>query len=112
MNAAVHEAVIANDNNSNIAVAVDGTWHKRGYSSLKRVVCAMSVENGKFSSYTSKLWVETEELIRVKSVEVQSPPVDMVWKFRKGIRGPVLKILRVRLKVSDYVRNRNFQKRI
>ncbi|GFT81611.1 hypothetical protein TNCV_3674361 [Trichonephila clavipes] len=28
MNAAVHEAVIANDNNSNIAVAVDGTWHK------------------------------------------------------------------------------------
>ncbi|GFV59456.1 uncharacterized protein TNCV_4921471 [Trichonephila clavipes] len=37
MNAAVHEAVIANDNNSNIAVAVDGTWHKRGYSSLNGV---------------------------------------------------------------------------
>ncbi|GFX07060.1 uncharacterized protein TNCV_1556631 [Trichonephila clavipes] len=47
MNAAVHEAVIANVNNSNIAVAVDGTWHKRGYSSLNRVVCATSVENGK-----------------------------------------------------------------
>ncbi|GFV01001.1 uncharacterized protein TNCV_3336371 [Trichonephila clavipes] len=47
MNAAVHEAVIANDNNSNIAVAVDGTWHKRGYSSLNGVVCATSVENGK-----------------------------------------------------------------
>ncbi|GFV59383.1 uncharacterized protein TNCV_4633591 [Trichonephila clavipes] len=51
MNAAVHEAVIANDNNSNIAVAVDGTWHKRGYSSLNGVVCAtslsLSVENGK-----------------------------------------------------------------
>ncbi|GFT12048.1 uncharacterized protein TNCV_726401 [Trichonephila clavipes] len=45
MNAAVHEAVIANDNNSNIAV--DGTWHKRGYSSLNGVVCATSVENGK-----------------------------------------------------------------
>ncbi|GFT67007.1 hypothetical protein TNCV_1348521 [Trichonephila clavipes] len=29
MNAAVHEAVIAKDNNSNIAVAVDGTWHKK-----------------------------------------------------------------------------------
>ncbi|GFU29279.1 hypothetical protein TNCV_3099251, partial [Trichonephila clavipes] len=29
MNAAVYEAVIVNDNNSNIAVAVDGTWHKR-----------------------------------------------------------------------------------
>ncbi|GFW81992.1 uncharacterized protein TNCV_771211 [Trichonephila clavipes] len=47
LNAAVHEAVIANDNNSNIAVAVDGTWHKRGYSSLNGVVCATSVENGK-----------------------------------------------------------------
>ncbi|GFV14238.1 uncharacterized protein TNCV_1163611 [Trichonephila clavipes] len=47
MNAAVHEAVIANDNNSNIAVAVDGTWHKRGYSSLNGAVCATSVENGK-----------------------------------------------------------------
>ncbi|GFT35868.1 uncharacterized protein TNCV_2154291 [Trichonephila clavipes] len=47
MNAAVHEAVIANDNNSNIAVAVDGTWHKTGYSSLNGVVCATSVENGK-----------------------------------------------------------------
>ncbi|GFV53582.1 uncharacterized protein TNCV_1177781 [Trichonephila clavipes] len=43
MNAAVHEAVIANDNNSNIAVAVDGTWHKRGYSSLNGVVCATSL---------------------------------------------------------------------
>ncbi|GFV57963.1 uncharacterized protein TNCV_2572591 [Trichonephila clavipes] len=37
MNAAIHEAVIVNDNNSNIAVAVDGTWHKRGYSSLNGV---------------------------------------------------------------------------
>ncbi|GFT52275.1 f-box domain-containing protein [Trichonephila clavipes] len=43
MNSAVHEAVIANDNNSNIAVAVDGTWHKRGYSSLNGVVCATSL---------------------------------------------------------------------
>ncbi|GFW19227.1 uncharacterized protein TNCV_255541 [Trichonephila clavipes] len=48
MNAAVHEAVIANDNNSNIAVAVDGTCHKRGYSSLNGVVYATSVENRKW----------------------------------------------------------------
>ncbi|GFS85899.1 uncharacterized protein TNCV_1219091 [Trichonephila clavipes] len=54
MNAAVHEAVIANDNNSNIAVAVDGTWHKRGYSSLNGVVCATSVENGKRSETSRK----------------------------------------------------------
>ncbi|GFT92232.1 uncharacterized protein TNCV_246781 [Trichonephila clavipes] len=52
MNAAVHEAVIANDNNSNIAV--DGTWHKRGYSSLNGVVCATSVENGKRSETSRK----------------------------------------------------------
>ncbi|GFV22901.1 uncharacterized protein TNCV_1211811, partial [Trichonephila clavipes] len=62
MNAAVHEAVIANDNNSNIAVAVDGTWHKRGYSSLNGVVCATSVENGKrkpgFEPVTSRTAVE------------------------------------------------------
>ncbi|GFU31573.1 uncharacterized protein TNCV_3539581 [Trichonephila clavipes] len=50
MNAAVHEAVIANDNNSNIAVAVDGTWHKRGYSSLNGVVCATSVETKRLST--------------------------------------------------------------
>ncbi|GFT77253.1 uncharacterized protein TNCV_182751 [Trichonephila clavipes] len=43
MNAAVHKAVIGNDNNSNIAVVVDGTWHKRGYSSLNGVVCATSL---------------------------------------------------------------------
>ncbi|GFW52378.1 hypothetical protein TNCV_990431 [Trichonephila clavipes] len=55
MNAAVHEAVIANDNNSNIAVAVDGTWHKRGYSSLNGVVCATSVENGKVIDLPWKL---------------------------------------------------------
>ncbi|GFU66589.1 uncharacterized protein TNCV_3335701 [Trichonephila clavipes] len=54
MNAAVHEAVIANDNNSNIAVAVDGTWHKRGYSSLNGVVCATFVENGKRSETSRK----------------------------------------------------------
>ncbi|GFU31524.1 uncharacterized protein TNCV_3539331 [Trichonephila clavipes] len=43
MNAAVPEALIANDKNSNIAVAVDGTWHKRGYSSLNGVVSATSL---------------------------------------------------------------------
>ncbi|GFW19249.1 uncharacterized protein TNCV_255761 [Trichonephila clavipes] len=54
MNAAVHEAVISNDNNSNIAVAVDGTWHKIGYSSLNGVVCATSVENRKRSETSRK----------------------------------------------------------
>ncbi|GFX93455.1 hypothetical protein TNCV_1093951 [Trichonephila clavipes] len=39
MNAAVHEAVIANDNNSNIAVAVDGTWHKKRLFFIERCMC-------------------------------------------------------------------------
>ncbi|GFX10997.1 uncharacterized protein TNCV_512571 [Trichonephila clavipes] len=30
-----------------LALFVDGTWHKRGYSSVNGVVCATSVENGK-----------------------------------------------------------------
>ncbi|GFU64081.1 uncharacterized protein TNCV_481651 [Trichonephila clavipes] len=59
MNAVVHEAVIANDNNSNIAVALDGTWHKRGYSSLNGVVCATSVENGKRIPKTVFVGIET-----------------------------------------------------
>ncbi|GFU70796.1 uncharacterized protein TNCV_1575481 [Trichonephila clavipes] len=63
MNAAVHEAVIANDNNSNIAVAVDGTWHKRGYSSLNGVVCATSVENGKKRKVYGNTEVEKLECV-------------------------------------------------
>ncbi|GFS86719.1 uncharacterized protein TNCV_2407321 [Trichonephila clavipes] len=70
MNAAVHEAVIANDNNSNIAVAVDGTWHKRGYSSLNGVVCATSVENGKVLS-TLKLSQNIVLHVRVKKNHVK-----------------------------------------
>ncbi|GFT63520.1 uncharacterized protein TNCV_869971 [Trichonephila clavipes] len=72
MNAAVHEAVIANDNNSNIAVAVDGTWHKRGYSSLNGVVCATSVENGKvidfeaLTKYCSSYLSEQQEALMVE----------------------------------------------
>ncbi|GFS92476.1 uncharacterized protein TNCV_1159641 [Trichonephila clavipes] len=32
------EAICENEGNKNIAVAVDGTWHKRGYTSLNGVV--------------------------------------------------------------------------
>ncbi|GFS74567.1 hypothetical protein TNCV_458901 [Trichonephila clavipes] len=48
MNTAVHETVIAKDN---LNIALDGTWYKKGYSSLHGAVYATSVENGKFIDF-------------------------------------------------------------
>ncbi|GFX23734.1 uncharacterized protein TNCV_3596761 [Trichonephila clavipes] len=80
MNAAVHEAVIANDNSSNIAVAVDGTWHKRGYSSLNGVVCATSVENGKV--------IDFEALTKYcSSCKGKKKPCENCAKNYKGFSG-------------------------
>ncbi|GFX98700.1 uncharacterized protein TNCV_1502781 [Trichonephila clavipes] len=80
MNAAVHEAVTANDNNSNIAVAVDGTWHKRGYSSLNGVVCATSVENGKV--------IDFETLTKYcSSCKVKKKPCENCAKNYEGFSG-------------------------
>ncbi|GFT43358.1 uncharacterized protein NPIL_178181 [Nephila pilipes] len=47
MQKAAQEAIRKNGNNKNIAVAVDGTWQKRGYSSLNGVVIVSSVETRK-----------------------------------------------------------------
>lgn len=44
---AVIEAVEENDGKKDIAVAVDGTWQKRGYSSKNGVVSITSVDTGK-----------------------------------------------------------------
>ncbi|GFV31134.1 uncharacterized protein TNCV_4314591 [Trichonephila clavipes] len=92
MNAAVHEAVIANDNNSNIAVALDGTWHKRGYSSLNGVVCATSVENGKvidfeaLTKYCSSC-KEVEKLECVGHVQKRmGTRLRNILKMSKGIK--------------------------
>ena len=50
---AVHE--IKGDNSDdlicNIAVSCDGTWQKRGYSSLNGVVSVIKVETGKVIDY-------------------------------------------------------------
>ncbi|GFW94135.1 uncharacterized protein TNCV_1978751 [Trichonephila clavipes] len=41
------EAICENEGNKNIAVAVDGTWQKRGYTSLNGVVTVTSIDTGK-----------------------------------------------------------------
>ncbi|GFY20962.1 uncharacterized protein TNCV_3990061 [Trichonephila clavipes] len=49
MKDAVDEAVQENQNIRDIPVAVDGTWQKRGYSSMNGVVTVTSVDTGKRS---------------------------------------------------------------
>ncbi|GFS99596.1 uncharacterized protein NPIL_305081 [Nephila pilipes] len=44
---AVHGAVEENDGGRDIAVAVDGSWQKRGFSSKNGVVTVTSVDTGK-----------------------------------------------------------------
>ncbi|GFW76844.1 uncharacterized protein TNCV_59421 [Trichonephila clavipes] len=114
MNAAVHEAVIANDNNSNIAVAVDGTWHKRGYSSLNGVVCATSVENGKRcetsrkASYTQYLGDgDSKGFLTIKEAKVygdtEVEKLECVGHVQKRMGIRLRNILKMRkgIKLSD-----------
>ncbi|GFS85958.1 uncharacterized protein TNCV_1219541 [Trichonephila clavipes] len=85
MNKAVHEAGIENDNNSNIAVAVDVAWHKRGYSSLNGVVCATSVENGKKQKVYGD--TEVEKLECVGHVQKRmGTRLRNILKMSKGIK--------------------------
>ncbi|GFX79857.1 uncharacterized protein TNCV_4981691 [Trichonephila clavipes] len=44
---AAKEAICENEGNKNIAVAVDGTWQKRGYTSLNGVVTVTSIDTDK-----------------------------------------------------------------
>ncbi|GFU02308.1 uncharacterized protein TNCV_1238251 [Trichonephila clavipes] len=44
---AAKEAICENEGNKNIAVAVDGAWQKRGYTSLNGVVTVTSIDTGK-----------------------------------------------------------------
>ncbi|GFV18929.1 uncharacterized protein TNCV_4758141 [Trichonephila clavipes] len=44
---AAKEAIFEKEGNKNIAVAVDGTWQKRGYTSLNGVVTVTSIDTGK-----------------------------------------------------------------
>lgn len=49
MKDAVEEAVSKNDGNRDLAVALDGTWQKRGHTSLNSVVAATSFEKSLMS---------------------------------------------------------------
>ncbi|KAF8773537.1 hypothetical protein HNY73_016192 [Argiope bruennichi] len=44
---AVEGAVSLNDNVRDISVALDGTWQKRGHSSMNGVITATSLDTGK-----------------------------------------------------------------
>ncbi|GFW86216.1 uncharacterized protein TNCV_4779281 [Trichonephila clavipes] len=47
MTEAVREAVVENDGKRDLAVAVDGSWQKRGFSSKNGLVTVTSVDTGK-----------------------------------------------------------------
>lgn len=47
MKDAVEEAVFENNNNRDLSIAFDGSWQKRGHTSLNGVVTATSVDTGK-----------------------------------------------------------------
>lgn len=47
MKKSTDETVLANGNSQDISVAIDGSWQKRGHTSLNGVVTATSLENGK-----------------------------------------------------------------
>ncbi|GFV18878.1 uncharacterized protein TNCV_4757631 [Trichonephila clavipes] len=44
---AAAETLSFNNGNPNVPVAIDGTWQKRGHTSLNGVVTAVSVDSGK-----------------------------------------------------------------
>ncbi|GFX22939.1 uncharacterized protein TNCV_2086471 [Trichonephila clavipes] len=71
MKDAVKEAVQENQNIRDIPVAVDGTWQKRGYSSMNGVVTVTSVDTGKknFNGYSGRMEVDGALSIFQRSVQ-------------------------------------------
>ncbi|GBM46189.1 hypothetical protein AVEN_270203-1 [Araneus ventricosus] len=47
MEKAAKEAIVENNSDNNIAVAVNGTWQKRGYTAHNGVVTITSMDTGK-----------------------------------------------------------------
>ncbi|GBO27093.1 hypothetical protein AVEN_146246-1 [Araneus ventricosus] len=54
MQKAAKEAIVENNSDNNIAVAVDGTWQKRGYTSHNGVVTVTSMDTGEVIDVLSK----------------------------------------------------------
>ncbi|GFS37611.1 uncharacterized protein NPIL_441931 [Nephila pilipes] len=67
---AVHEAVEENDGGRDIAVAVDGSWQKRGFSSKNGVVTVTSVDTEESGIFLSIATILTEERNVTKSTKV------------------------------------------
>ncbi|GFX07120.1 uncharacterized protein TNCV_4268721 [Trichonephila clavipes] len=64
----VIEAVIKNEHNKNIAIALDGTWQKRGHSSKNGVVTATSLDNGRVIDFECLSNIVLNAKIRTKPV--------------------------------------------
>ncbi|GFU48401.1 uncharacterized protein NPIL_658851 [Nephila pilipes] len=74
MQKATLEAILENGSNDNIAVAVDGTWQKRGYSSLNGVVTVTSIDAGKVieEEILSKYCMCSNKVSHIKDCERNS----------------------------------------
>ncbi|GFY56807.1 uncharacterized protein TNIN_474711 [Trichonephila inaurata madagascariensis] len=61
------EVICKNEGNKNIAVAVDGTWQKRSYTSLNGVVTVASIDTGKitYSHTKDQLFGEITAVFRI-----------------------------------------------
>lgn len=51
MKRAAEESVALNDGNRDICIAVDGSWQKRGHTSLNGLVTATNIDTGKVLDY-------------------------------------------------------------
>ncbi|GFW43071.1 uncharacterized protein TNCV_1474661 [Trichonephila clavipes] len=64
----VNKAVIENEHNKNIAIALDGTWQKRGHTSKNGVVTATSLDNGKVIDFNAFQNIVLNAKVRTKPV--------------------------------------------
>ncbi|GFW32446.1 uncharacterized protein TNCV_676051 [Trichonephila clavipes] len=79
---AVREAVDENDGKRDLAVAVDGSWQKRGFSSKNGLVTVTSVDTGKIRGANLK----KAELLGETYHHKNSLPVDVVEAMRPVFR--------------------------
>ena len=84
MKKAAHEAVVENGGSTDVTVAVDGSWQKRGHSSLHGVVSATLFDTGKvvdvdvLSKYCQGCQVNQEGHICVKNFDGASGGMEAV----------------------------------
>ncbi|GFS87846.1 uncharacterized protein TNCV_4183491, partial [Trichonephila clavipes] len=83
---AAKEAICENEGNKNIAVAVDGTWQIRGYTSLNDVVTVTSIDTGKvrFVDILSK-YCACKTCLFMKRI-VKGTTLDLVERWKSKVR--------------------------